>query len=168
MFRRLMATSATWITVPIRLGLGAVFTAHGAQKVLGSFNGPGLANFIPSAISFHEARLALDGGGRILRARWGCPDYPGVDDSTGGVPNFLHDAYCYYWRTLAALFFAGRLRVSNGFVGNVSGPADLWRGNGFHRSGTLRRTQEIEVANKNGKNVTGFTGHRPFTIDHLL
>ena len=45
MFRKLIATSAVWFPVPIRLGLGAVFVAHGAQKVLGSFAGPGLAKF---------------------------------------------------------------------------------------------------------------------------
>lgn len=45
MFRKLMATSPTWMTVPIRLGLGVIFSAHGAQKVLASFNGPGLAKF---------------------------------------------------------------------------------------------------------------------------
>lgn len=54
MFRRLIATSSTWFTVPIRLGLGAVMTAHGAQKVLGSFGGPGFNSFIsnPTPFSF--------------------------------------------------------------------------------------------------------------------
>jgi putative oxidoreductase len=46
MFRKLMATSPTWITLPLRLALGAVFVAHGAQKVLGSFGGPGIQKFI--------------------------------------------------------------------------------------------------------------------------
>jgi putative oxidoreductase len=41
MFRRLISTSSTWVTVPLRLALGAIFIGHGAQKVLGQFNGPG-------------------------------------------------------------------------------------------------------------------------------
>jgi putative oxidoreductase len=45
MLRKIIATSSTWITVPLRLALGAVFVAHGAQKVLGSFGGPGLNSF---------------------------------------------------------------------------------------------------------------------------
>lgn len=52
MFRRLIATSATWFTVPIRLGLAAVMIAHGAQKVLGSFNGPGFKTFIGGTTPF--------------------------------------------------------------------------------------------------------------------
>lgn len=45
MFRKLIATSSTWFTIPIRLALAAVMIAHGAQKVLGSFNGPGFKTF---------------------------------------------------------------------------------------------------------------------------
>jgi len=46
MFRRIIATSPSWFTVPIRLGLAAVMIAHGSQKVLGSFNGPGFKTFV--------------------------------------------------------------------------------------------------------------------------
>jgi len=52
MFRRLAATSATWFALPIRLGLAAVMIAHGAQKVLGSFNGPGFKTFIGGTTPF--------------------------------------------------------------------------------------------------------------------
>ncbi|HET9527950.1 MAG TPA: DoxX family protein [Pyrinomonadaceae bacterium] len=58
MFRRLIATSSTWFTLPIRLGLGAVMIAHGAQKVLGSFNGPGFNTFISGSTPFSFMRPA--------------------------------------------------------------------------------------------------------------
>ena len=45
MFRKLIATYPTWVTLPIRLALGAVMIAHGSQKVLGTFNGPGFNTF---------------------------------------------------------------------------------------------------------------------------
>ena len=46
MFRRIISTSASWATIPIRLALAAIFFAHGAGKVFGSFGGPGFNNFI--------------------------------------------------------------------------------------------------------------------------
>jgi putative oxidoreductase len=52
MFRKLIATSSTWFTVPVRLGLGAVMIAHGAQKVLGSFGGSGFNSFIGGTTPF--------------------------------------------------------------------------------------------------------------------
>lgn len=45
MLRRLTSTSSGWVTVPLRLALGIAFIGHGAQKVLGSFNGPGWAKW---------------------------------------------------------------------------------------------------------------------------
>ncbi|HSS22709.1 MAG TPA: DoxX family protein [Pyrinomonadaceae bacterium] len=55
MFRKIMSTSSSWATIPIRLALAAVFFAHGAGKVFGSFGGTGLNAFInhgPAPFSF--------------------------------------------------------------------------------------------------------------------
>jgi putative oxidoreductase len=58
MFRRLTSTSSSWVTVPLRLALGIAFIGHGAQKVLGSFNGPGLAKFTSFPAPFPFMRPA--------------------------------------------------------------------------------------------------------------
>lgn len=58
MFNRLIATSPTWFTLPIRLALAAVMIAHGSQKVLGAFNGPGFTTFTSGNTPFGFMRPA--------------------------------------------------------------------------------------------------------------
>jgi putative oxidoreductase len=58
MLRRLTSTSSLWATVPLRLALGIAFIGHGAQKVLGSFNGPGWAKFTSAQAPFPFMRPA--------------------------------------------------------------------------------------------------------------
>src|SRR6185503_8505467 len=45
MLRKLIATSSTLITIPLRLVLATVMIAHGGQKVLGLWGGPGFQQF---------------------------------------------------------------------------------------------------------------------------
>jgi|SRR6185295_4956587 len=46
MLRKIASTSPSWATIPIRLALAGIFFVHGAQKVFGSFGGPGLNSFV--------------------------------------------------------------------------------------------------------------------------
>ena len=45
MFRRIISTSSSWTPLPLRLVMAAVFMAHGAGKVFGTFGGPGIRAF---------------------------------------------------------------------------------------------------------------------------
>jgi putative oxidoreductase len=56
MFRRISSTSASWTPVALRLALAAIFIGHGAQKVLGSFSGPGLNNWTNLPPPYHFMR----------------------------------------------------------------------------------------------------------------
>jgi putative oxidoreductase len=58
MLRKLIATSSTWTTVPLRLAMAVVFIAHGSGKVLGSFGGPGFKAFISEQTPFPFMRPA--------------------------------------------------------------------------------------------------------------
>ena len=78
MFRRIIATSPTWVTLPLRLTLAAIFVAHGAQKVLGSWEGPGFSKFIsfPAPYPF-------------MKPSWLWMGAAAISELVGGVLMFL-------------------------------------------------------------------------------
>jgi putative oxidoreductase len=59
MLRRITSTHKTWATVPLRLALGLIFLAHGAQKVFGAFGGRGFSAFIntPAPLGLYPSWL---------------------------------------------------------------------------------------------------------------
>ncbi len=58
MFQRLISTTATWVTIPLRLALGMAFIGHGAQKVFGAWEGPGWAKWTAGTPPFSFMRPA--------------------------------------------------------------------------------------------------------------
>ena len=76
MLRRLVATDDSTATATLRLVLGVVFLAHGAQKMLGWFGGPGFSGtmgfftgtmHIPAPLAFLAITAEFFGGlGLIL------------------------------------------------------------------------------------------------------
>jgi putative oxidoreductase len=76
MLRRLLATDDSTATATLRLVLGVVFFAHGAQKILGWFGGPGFSGsmgmftgylHIPAPLAFLAIAAEFFGGlGLIL------------------------------------------------------------------------------------------------------
>ncbi len=50
----LIRTSPSWAMLPIRIALGAIMFAHGAQKVFGVWRGPGLTNWMNEPVPFPD------------------------------------------------------------------------------------------------------------------
>lgn len=46
----LLASKPTWAMLPLRIALGVIFLAHGAQKVFGAFGGAGFDNWINTPV----------------------------------------------------------------------------------------------------------------------
>jgi putative oxidoreductase len=59
MFRKLIATVPTWYTLPVRLALGTIFIAHGAQKVFGVWGGKGFMASVAGTPPYGFMRPAL-------------------------------------------------------------------------------------------------------------
>lgn len=71
----LLHTNTDWVQFAVRIILGIVFFAHGAQKMLGWFKGPGLKNsiksldehmHIPAALGFVAIAAEFFGGAGLI------------------------------------------------------------------------------------------------------
>ena len=106
MFRRLIATSSTWFTLPIRLGLAAVMIGHGAQKVLGSFGGPGFNTYISGGTPFS-----------FMRPTWFWLTAAALSEFVGGILialGFLTRVGAFFIACVMVTAIAG-VHWSNGF-----------------------------------------------------
>jgi len=62
MIRKLVATTPTWIPVPLRLTMGLLFALHGAEKVFGVLGGTGLSAWMATekaSVGLHPAWIWL-------------------------------------------------------------------------------------------------------------
>jgi putative oxidoreductase len=74
MLQNLIATTATWFTLPVRLALGLIFIGHGAQKVFGVWGGPGWAKF-----------TSIDAPFAFMRPAWLWLAMAAIAELLGGV-----------------------------------------------------------------------------------
>ncbi len=72
LFQRIYFTRGTWTMLPLRLVLGAVFIAHGAQKLFGAFGGGGISG----TADYFEKSLKLVPG-ELFAILAGCGEFFG-------------------------------------------------------------------------------------------
>ncbi|HMF58212.1 MAG TPA: DoxX family protein [Pyrinomonadaceae bacterium] len=78
MFRKLIATTDTWVTVPLRLIMGALFIMHGAEKVFGVRGGTGLYRW-----------AAMEPASSGLRPAWAWLGAAALFELIGGLLTFF-------------------------------------------------------------------------------
>ena len=111
MFRKLIATSPTLITIPIRLALAAVMIAHGAQKVLGTWGGPGFKAFTSG-----EAPYAF------MKPAWLWLGAAALSELVGGILvglGFLTRVAAFF--IMCTMLTAVTIHWPNGFFGSNRG-----------------------------------------------
>lgn len=93
-----------WAVTLIRLCVGIVFIAHGSQKVLGLFGGPGLDGFaswatqfgIPAYLAYLAAALELVGGLLILLGIYAELGALMIMPVMGGAVYFVHRTHGFF------------------------------------------------------------------------
>jgi putative oxidoreductase len=111
MFRKLIATSATFVTIPIRLALAASMIAHGAQKVLGAWGGSGFKAFTSGEAPY-----------TFMRPAWLWLGAAALSELVGGIfvgLGFLTRVGAFF--IMCTMFTAVTLHWPNGFFGSNKG-----------------------------------------------
>ena len=118
MFLKLITTTSTWNTIPLRLAMGAVFIGHGAQKVLGSFGGPGFNAFTSGQTPF-----------TFMRPTWFWLGAAAFSEFIGGILVLLG-----LFTRIGAFFIACTMLTA---VAGVHFPAGFFMPRGFEYAFTL-------------------------------
>ena len=111
MFQKLIATSSTLVTIPIRLALAAVMIAHGGQKVLGVWGGSGFKAFTSG-----EAPYAF------MRPAWLWLGAAALSELVGGIfvgLGFLTRVGAFF--IMCTMLTAVTIHWPNGFFGSNKG-----------------------------------------------
>lgn len=111
MFQKLIATSSTLVTIPIRLALAAAMIAHGGQKVLGVWGGSGFKAFTSG-----EAPYAF------MRPAWLWLGAAALSELVGGIfvgLGFLTRVGAFF--IMCTMLTAVTLLWPNGFFGSNKG-----------------------------------------------
>ena len=111
MFRKLIATSSTLVTIPIRIALAAAMIAHGGQKVLGVWGGSGFKAFTSG-----EAPYAF------MKPTWLWLGAAALSELVGGIfvgLGFLTRVGAFF--IMCTMLTAVTIHWPNGFFGSNKG-----------------------------------------------
>jgi putative oxidoreductase len=111
MFGKTFDKLAGWAPLPIRIGLGIVFLAHGSQKLFGAFGGHGFQGVV-GMVGGLGLKPAVFWAILVVFAEFGC----GLLVLLGGLTRFAAAVIA-----IDMLVAIGAVHAKNGFFGSAGG-----------------------------------------------